>query len=164
VDRGPEAIEICNASLAEWPGDLWCREARGVAYASMGRVDEALSEFRYAQDNGNASAYLAAHFGDVLLASGKPNEALVQYEMGLSNEPHHWMAQTGWARAQLALGRPKVAAQRFALVAANDPDDPLVYQEWARALDMLGQHDEAGAKRAEAQKAAARLATPLELQ
>jgi tetratricopeptide (TPR) repeat protein len=163
VDRGPEAIEICNASLAEWPGDLWCREARGVAYASMGRVDEALSEFRYAQDNGNASAYLAAHFGDVLLANGKPNEALVQYETGLSNEPHHWMAQTGWARAQLALGRPKVAAQRFASVAANDPDDPLVYQEWARALDMLRLHDEAAVKRAEAQKAEARLATPLEL-
>jgi len=162
VGRAPEAIEICNASLAEWPGDLWCREARGVAYASMGRVDEALSEFRYAQNNGNASAYLAAHFGDLLLATGKPNEALVQYETGLSNEPHHWMAQTGWARAQLALGRPKVAAQRFASVAANDPDDPLVYQEWARALDMLGQHDEAAAKRAEAQKAEARLATPLE--
>jgi len=162
VGRGPEAIEICDASLAEWPGDLWCREARGDAYATLGRTDEALADYRYAQENGNASPYLATHFGDLLLATGKPNEALSQYETALSNQPHHWMAQTGWARAQLVLGRPKVAAERFAAIAPNDPDNALLYREWARALDLLGRKDEAVAKRAEAQAAEARLATPLE--
>jgi tetratricopeptide (TPR) repeat protein len=162
VGRGAEAIEICNASLAEWPGDLWCHEARGDGYATLGRVEEALAEYRYAQENGNASSLLATHFGDLLLATGKPNEALSQYETALTNEPHHWMAQTGWARAELALGRPQVAAQRFAAIAPNDPDDALLYREWARALDMLGRKADAAAKRAEARAAEARVATPLE--
>jgi predicted Zn-dependent protease len=83
--------------------------------------------------------------------------------MGLSNEPHLWLAQTGWARAQLALGRPRVAIQRFAAIAPQDPDDSQLYVEWARALDSLGRKDEAAAKREEADKARARVSVPLPL-
>jgi tetratricopeptide (TPR) repeat protein len=163
MGRGAESIEICNASLADWPGDLWCREARGDAYASMGRVEEALADYRYAQEKGNVSPYLATHFGDLLLAIGRPNEAVAQYETALTSQPYLWVAQTGWARAQLALGRSKVAADRFAEIAKGDPDNVLVYREWARALDLLGRKDEATAARAEAAKAEARLAAPLDV-
>ena len=163
VGRATDAIDVCNAELAAWPGDLWCHEARADAFASLGRMDEAFFEYRYAIDNGNDSANLATHFGDALLGTGQVQQALSQYEAALAVEPHHWPAHTGWARAQLALGRPQQASERFARAAAGDPDDALLYREWARALELLGRKDEAAAKRAEAVKVEARLRTPLAL-
>jgi tetratricopeptide (TPR) repeat protein len=163
IGRGADAIEVCNVELAAWPGDLWCREARADAFASLGRMDEAFREYRYAIDNGNDSANLVTHYGDALLASGEANAALVQYQAALAVEPHHWPAQTGSARAELALGHVRQAADAFAATALGDPDDALLYREWARALDLLGQHDEAAAKRAHAVQIEARLRTPLAL-
>jgi tetratricopeptide (TPR) repeat protein len=163
MGRAAEALEVCNAALAAWPGDLWCRQIRGDAYASLGRLEDAFAEYRYAQDRGNSSPNLATRFGDALLRAGRPKEALVQYELALSEEPHHWMAHTGFARAQLALGNAKAAAERFAATAKSDPDDPLLYREWARALEALGRNDEATEKRSDAEKAEARLKIPLSL-
>jgi tetratricopeptide (TPR) repeat protein len=163
IGRDQDALEVCKAELAAWPGDLWCHEARADALAGLGRMDEAFFEYRYAIDNGNDSANLATHYGDALLRSGQPQPALAQYEAALVVEPHHWMAHTGWARAQLALGHPQQAADRFALAAAGDPDDALLYREWARALDELGRKDEATAKRTEAVQIEARLRRPLAL-
>jgi tetratricopeptide (TPR) repeat protein len=164
IGRGADALEVCRVELAAWPGDLWCREARADAFASLGRMDEAFREYRYAIDNGNDSANLATHFGDALLATGEPALALVEYQAALAVEPHHWTAQTGWARAELALGHPLQAAERFAASAAGDPDDALLLREWARALASLGRQDEAAAKRADADKVEARLKIPLALQ
>ena len=159
--RGADALEVCNVALAAWPGDLWCHQARGDAFAALGRFDEAFSEYRYAIDNGHESPNLATHFGDALLATGQTAAALAEYQAALAIEPQHWMAHTGWARAQLALGHPDEAALRFAATAQGDPDDPLLYREWARALDRLGRRDEAAAKRAEAEKVEARLRVAL---
>ena len=159
--RAAEALEICNAELAAWPGDLWCREMRGYAYATFGRVEEALREYRYAIDNGNNSAILLTKLGDLFLANGQTRDALAQYQTAIIVRPKLWIAHTGWARTQLALGNAQAAADRFAATAKQDPDDPLLYREWARALDLLGKKDDAAAKRAEADKAVARLKVPL---
>jgi tetratricopeptide (TPR) repeat protein len=161
--RPAEALEICNTELAAWPGDLWCHEMRGYAYATFGRVEEALREYRYAIDNGNNSPILLTKLGDLLLANGQTREALAQYQAALMVRPRLWIAHTGWARAQLALGNAQAAADRFAATAKDDPDDPLLYREWASALDLLGKKDDATAKRAEADKAEARLKVPLPL-
>lgn len=159
--RGADALEVCSAALAAWPGDLWCHQARGDAFATLGRFDEAFSEYKYAIDNGHDSPNLRTHFGDALLGTGQTAAALAEYTAALAVEPQHWMAHTGWARAQLALGHPEVAAERFAATAPRDPDDALLYREWARALDRLGRKDEAAAKRAEADKVEARLRVAL---
>jgi tetratricopeptide (TPR) repeat protein len=161
VGRGADAIEVCAAELTAWPGDLWGHEARADAFASLGHMDEAFFEYRYAIDNGNESPNLATHYGDALQATGRTQQALAEYEAALEFDPHHWQAHTGWARAQLALGHPELAADRFALAAAGDPNDALLYREWARALEALGRKDEAAAKRDEAARIEARLRTPL---
>jgi len=161
IGRGADALEVCRAELAAWPGDLWCHEARADALASLGRMDEAFREYRYAIDNGNDSANLATHFGDALLRIGEPAQALAAYQSALAVEPHHWAAHTGWARAQLTLGHPEVAAERFARTAAGDPDDALLWREWARALALMGRKEDAAAKAAEADKVEARLREPL---
>src|SRR5215831_1704725 len=163
MGRTGEALEICNAELAVWPGDLWCHEMRGYAYGLLGRSEDSAAEFRYAIDNGNDSSILLTKFGDMLLAHRQPREALAQYQAAIVALPRLWMAHTGWARAQLALGNAHAAADRFAATAEHDPDDPLLYREWARALDLLGKPDAAAAKRADADKAEARLAVPLSL-
>src|SRR5262249_49774113 len=80
MTRPGEALEICNAELAAWPGDLWCREMRGYAYGLLGRTEESIAEYDYAIENGNDSAILLTTFGDVLLAAGQPREALVRYQ------------------------------------------------------------------------------------
>ena len=163
LGRPAEALEICNAELVAWPGDLWCREMRGYAYATLGRYEEAAAEYRYAIDNGNDSPILLTKFGDMLLASGQPREALGRYEAALAFQPKLWIAHAGWARAQLALGNAGAAADRFAATAKQDPDDALLYREWARALDLLGKNDDAAAKRVEADRAEARIKVPLPL-
>lgn len=158
-----EALDVCNAELVAWPGDLWCHEMRGLAYASLGRNDEAIAELRYAQENGNASPHLAAEFGNVLLATERFDDALAQYEQALATNPRHPGANIGWARVQLARGHPDDAARRLAATMPYDPDDAALLREWARALDAIGRGDDAKAKRDEAARIDERLRTPLKL-
>ena len=164
IGRGADALEVCRAELAAWPGDLWCREARADAFASLGRMDEALREYRYAIDNGNDSANLATHSATRCSPPAKPTEALVRVRGGSGGRTASLgRATSAWARAEIALGHPQQAAERLAATAAGDPDDPLPLREWARALELLGRKDEAAAKRAEAVKVEARLREPLAL-
>ena len=54
------------------------------------------------------------------------------------------------------------AARLFEIAATGDADDPAAFRGGARALAALRRKDDAAAKRAEADKAEARLRVPLD--
>jgi tetratricopeptide (TPR) repeat protein len=164
--RGEEALDRAQQLLTVAAGDSIAEQGqvywlRGFVLERLHRYEEALPDFDRAEAMTYHFPVLNESRGDALLALGRPAEAQRQYQLVLEQSPRSWYAHTGVARAALAQGHIDEALQQFAIAAGGDKDDPTLYNDWASALDKAGRSGEAAEKRAEAQRAAERLMTPL---
>lgn len=163
------AIDAALRLYALQPDSARALQARGYAYAAVGRYEEAAADFTRAIDKGGASNQCAlAWLGDVRLAQGNPDAAIAAYRRLEAAAPRYgrvcWaQAAFGWGRALEVSGKSEEALAKFAAAAALDPDNVALWRAWSASLEKLGKKDEAAAKLEEARKAEARLAVPLKL-
>jgi tetratricopeptide (TPR) repeat protein len=127
------------------------REVAGMMALAQGRRDEALSAL--AQASSAESALPAPFglpsppkpaqelFGELLLDSGRPRDAVEQFERALQRNRNRSLSVLGLARAQAALGdRDKARTQYAALLASFDRADADV-PEVAEARSALARLD-----------------------
>jgi len=123
-----------------WAGqvDIQRRVAEAwVAYAS-GRRDDGIAQLSAAADVEDATDKSAVTpgplaparelLGDMLLASGRPADALRAYEATMAKEPHRFRATYGAARAAAAAGNRDLASQHYRhlieICTSSDTDRP----------------------------------------
>jgi predicted Zn-dependent protease len=90
-----------------------------------------------ADENGRALVYGPPHIpkppnellGEMLLAQGRPQEAITVFELSLLRNTNRSLALLGLARAQEAAGNLKAAAETQALLASNWKGDLQAFRQ-----------------------------------
>jgi protein O-GlcNAc transferase len=90
------------------------------------------------------------NLGNVLLAMGRPEEALAAFDTALALQPAFAVALGNRGRALLALGQPQPAAAAFLSAAAARPGDAAWLVHAATALRAAGREAEAAQRLREA--------------
>jgi predicted Zn-dependent protease len=100
-----------------------------------GRYDEAQAELQKALDLNPQATFVHVTVGKILIAKGKPQQALAEIEQ----EPSQWMKLTGQALVYHALGREQDSTAALAeLIAEHDFDSAF---QIAQVYAFRGQSD-----------------------
>jgi tetratricopeptide (TPR) repeat protein len=92
----------------------------GAKYEKAGRHPEAIKLYYTALGRGMENARLHSRIGDLLLRSGKKDEAIVEYEKSSRLNPADVESQTNLATAYLEKGRLPDAERVFKWVVTTD--------------------------------------------
>ena len=117
----------------------------GAAAQGGGDLVNALGVFRRAAEVAPLNPAPLAAAGDVLLAMGSVNEAIVSYNNALLRNQQYQPALVGLAKAFLKSGKPALALDPLGKAYALTPDDPKVLLLFGVAKDFSGEHAEAQA-------------------
>jgi len=89
----------------------------GNEFACMVTPDGGLGEYNRAPQN--ITSQNIGQLGEMLLAQGRPQEAITVFELSLLRNTNRSLALLGLARAQEAAGNLEAAAETQALLASN---------------------------------------------
>ncbi len=134
-----EAFEALEKAVPQSPLVAEARVDRAEALAQLGRRDEAEGLLRpIAADPAQPMAAQAADaLGSLLLAGGKPAEALAAFDAALERpSASASLLRFHAAEASLALGRADDARARFLKLAADDPKAPWADDAQLRAAAL----------------------------
>jgi len=117
----------------------------GAAAQSGGDLVNALGVYRRAAEVDPLNPAPLAAAGDVLLAMGSVNEAIVSYNNALFRDQQYLPALLGLTKAYLKTGKPALAMEPLSKAYALSPDDPKVLLLLGVTKDLAGEHPEAQA-------------------
>ncbi len=142
------------------PQDCYlCLDMRGNIDALQGNRGGAQYWFARAVAASPSSVFAYADWGSMLLAQGKPDEAIAQFKTANQKGPHFADALEGWGEALMAKNQSHLALARFAAANKYAPNWGRLHLKWGEALAYAGKKDKA---RAQYQKASALDLTPTE--
>jgi len=130
IGRNEEALEYFQRYQQMVPDDYQAYAHIGSCLSALGRFAEAESYFRRALTvlDDPVTHY---NMGLLLALTGRPDQAVGEYEKALDRDPGHGDARTNLAAALARLGRTGRAVQELERVLATDPEN-------AMALTNLG--------------------------
>jgi len=120
-------------------------EAQAWIAHSEGKNDEAIKLLRAVAeketDGFSETGFLPAQelLGDLLLDAKRPQEALVEYQTDLKQNPNRFNSLYGAAEAAEAAGKPKEANEYYALLLKNCEGGSSTRAELSRAKQLLAQ-------------------------
>ena len=152
-------MRVASEAVARIPGGHHQQTAMGFAQLALGRPADACASFERADRSWPMFEVCKLGWGDALFACGDADGALRKYEEAIALNPHLGQAWRGCAVALATQGQSQAALDKFEVAFREDPNDPFTCRAWARALDALGRHDEAEAKRRQADEIARRNAS-----
>ncbi len=140
ADGADQAIAILDAATARYPTDLLLQRERVALvtqykkWSAAARALEGLKLACYTAIGSGAEAHVAA--ATIAAQMGRPNDALGEYQMALSDRPNDvglWMA---YGRTAESAGRPATARNAYSEAARLSPKDPTI----ARALQSVDEY------------------------
>jgi tetratricopeptide (TPR) repeat protein len=140
-DRNAEAAEQFKAALNLDPGNFEGRRNLGLAYFHMGRVEEALAQYRIAA--AHRSAPLHYDIGMALDREGRLGEAIKEYGEAVRLDPRDGEAHNLLGSALFRSGRVGEAVAQYQLAILFKPDAARMHYNLAMALDLAGLNEQA---------------------
>ena len=139
----PEAVREANAEFQ-----------RGFAASSAGRLEEARADFAQAVRLAPQIAEGHDALGSVLIALGKPADAIPELETAARLKPGDATIEGDLGRAYAGAGQAVKAISHFeaALRLTKEPQNAEFYDDYARALDVAGRREDALKQFAEEEK------------
>ena len=133
-----------EARLKPMPGDCYpCLRARAQVAALQGQDARADFWFARAAAIAPSSPYAESEWGQVLLARGKPDEAIEQFNIANKKGPHFADPLEGWGEALMAKNQSHLALAKFAEAEKYAPNWGRLHLKWGEALAYSGKKDEA---------------------
>ncbi len=112
----------------------------------MGRIDEAIAEFRAAVKNNPHDAEAHGSLGAALAGLGRMDEAVAEFRAVLETNPHDAETRRNLGLALADLGRFDEAAAEFQEALKLNRRDAVAHGNLGAALAGLGRFDEAAAE------------------
>jgi tetratricopeptide (TPR) repeat protein len=138
-------------TIAPTPDDCYrCLIARALIAELQGQHARADWWFKRADDAGPSLSFAFYEEGKVLLARGKPDDAMSRFTIANKKSPHYADALEGWGEALTAKNESHLALAKFAEADKYAPNWGRLHLKWGEALFYAGQTDQA---RAQFQKA-----------
>ena len=137
IDRTPGDCDLC----------LRMRARIDAAESNAGGAD-----YWFARAVALSPSIPFAHedWGRVLLARGKPDDAIAQFTIANKNGPHFADALEGWGEALMAKNQSHLALEKFVEAEKYAPNWGRLHLKWGEALVYAGKRDEAKAQFARA--------------
>ena len=141
VEEGLHEDDLATSEDGYLVATIMARELEALLLYRAGKADAAIELMRAAaaDENSRPLVYGPPHIpkpsnellGEMLLAQGRPQEAIAEFEMSLSRNTGRSLSLLGLARAQKAAGNLKEASESQALLTVN----------WKGDLQALRQSD-----------------------
>jgi arylsulfatase A-like enzyme/Flp pilus assembly protein TadD len=138
------AIRELSAVLAEDPGLLIARRTLAVAYAAAGRHDQAVTELRRLEKEGQLAAEDAIVLGDNLRFSGRLGEAVEVLQRTARENPKFSQPWLSLAEVHIKAHRNADAAKAYEHVLSLVPDHIEALRGLGDIALLEGRLDEAG--------------------
>lgn len=116
-------------------------QRRGGARAALGRIDEAIADFRQMAAAGYKVHEAQASIGSLEFRRQRLREAETSYREALRVNPSYALAQIGLGHTLIGLGRPAEAVQHFDRALATADNDPAAHLGKGTALAASGDLD-----------------------
>jgi tetratricopeptide (TPR) repeat protein len=129
--------------VAERPDDVDGRNALGVHYIQMGRVDDAVEQFTAALRIAPSLAVANYNLGVVAMGRGLVGEAADRLQRALTARPDYPEAHVNFGVLLLRAGRLNEAVGHFRSALALKPDNGPAHNNLGRALLQMDRPDEA---------------------
>lgn len=142
LGRSEEALEFFRRYSEMVPSDYQGLGLIGSCLSDLGKFDEAEPYLRRAL-TGLDDALTHYNLGALLSATGRSEEAIVEYRRALDREPDDLDARGNLAAVLVRTGQLAQASSEFARVLAGDPDNAVVHTNYGVLLLRLGREDQA---------------------
>jgi predicted Zn-dependent protease len=139
VEEGLHEDKLATSEDGYLVATIMTRELEALLLYRDGKTDAAIELLRTAaaDEQDRALVYGPPHipkppnelFGEMLLAQGRPKEAITGFELSLLRNTNRSLALLGLARAQEAAGHSIAAAETQALLAANWKGDLQAFRQ-----------------------------------
>jgi choline-sulfatase len=123
----PRRIEFLQQAVKEDPANQDLYYQLGARYEKAGRYGEATNLYRAALARGIEDGRLHSRIADLLVRSGKKDEAIPEYERASQLNPSDSESQTNLSLAYLEKGRLPDAERVFKWVLTTDPVSAAAY-------------------------------------
>jgi tetratricopeptide (TPR) repeat protein len=140
-----------QAEIDPTPGDCYdCTRTRGLVAAAAKQRGRADYWFARAVQQAPSIPFAYADWGQSLLARGKPDEAIAQFQLANKKGPHFADPLKGWGEALMAKNQSHLALAKFAEAEKYARNWGRLHLKWGEALVYVGKKDEAKAQFARA--------------
>jgi tetratricopeptide (TPR) repeat protein len=129
--------------IADVPADVETRNALGVAYVQLGRVPEALDQFRTALALAPTHAQAAYNIGVIAMGEKRVAEAIASFEEALKARPDYAEAHNNLGVALESIGRGDDAERQFRAALSARPSHAAAHNNLGRFLLARGNVAEA---------------------
>ncbi len=134
---------LMRQRLRKYPDDLFAHANLGAVLQSMGKLDEAVLNFRKALRIKPDDGTVHNNLGGALISLGRLEEAISHFREALRSSPDYVDAHYNLGNSLLAAGQPEEAILHFRAVLRVNPDDANARNDLGSALVMQGKLAEA---------------------
>jgi tetratricopeptide (TPR) repeat protein len=120
--------------IADQPGDYQTRNALGVAYVQLGRVPDAVDQFRQAVQLAPGHATAPYNLGVIALGERRTADAIPLFERALAARPDYVEAHNNLGIALELSGRPADAMAHYQAALAERPSHTAAHNNLGRVL------------------------------
>jgi Flp pilus assembly protein TadD len=137
------AVHLLSKAISREANSAGMYSTRAVAFAALGRFEEALADHDRVIALQPASADAHNLRGDCLHVLQRRDEALASYQRAVELNPDHAAAHLGRADVLNEQGRHEAAAESYAAAVALNPANPIAHFNRGNVLRLLQRVDEA---------------------
>jgi tetratricopeptide (TPR) repeat protein len=134
---------LMRQRLRKYPDDLFAHANLGAVLQSMGKLDEAMLNFRQALRIKSDDSTVQNNLGAALVSMGNLEEAISHFREALRSSPNYVDAHYNLGNSLLAAGKPDEAIPHFREVLRLNPDDANAHNDLGGALLMQGKLSDA---------------------
>jgi tetratricopeptide (TPR) repeat protein len=143
MGRLEEALREYEATVREFPHDVFARNGRAGVLKGMGRLEEALQEYEATVGEFPGNVVARSGRAEVLKGMGRLEEALQEYEAAVRDFPEDAVARNGRAEVLKGMGRLEEALREYQATVREFPHDVFGRTGRAEVLKGMGRLEEA---------------------